>query len=185
MNKWLKYTHAHVPLSPAIGPAAANPRRSFPTPAKFPRRPNLTVLSEAIPLFYIGQNRHGFWVARDAEARNGGLFLRKESALRFAREKSKPGGCATMFLTEPVDLGIENQGSRFVEPITAFMDAAARRAPAVVAIFGVIATEWRKLVAEISHAFAGQRRNREAIERELFHGKYRLSSKDGDDLPVP
>jgi hypothetical protein len=44
---------------------------------------------------------------------------------------------------------------------------------------------WRKFVARISCALADERRNRTAIERELFHGEYRLSSKSDDDLPIP
>jgi hypothetical protein len=47
-----------------------------PSPAvNFLRRPDLSVLSEAIPLFYIAQNKLGFWVAREAEGRGGGVFF--------------------------------------------------------------------------------------------------------------
>jgi hypothetical protein len=45
--------------------------------------------------------------------------------------------------------------------------------------------EWRKLAAQMSRAVAGQRRNRAALERDLFAGQYFLSSKNDDDLPVP
>jgi hypothetical protein len=34
-------------------------RKTTKVPRKFPQRPNLHVLNEAIPLFYICQNRHG------------------------------------------------------------------------------------------------------------------------------
>jgi hypothetical protein len=67
---------------------------------KFPKRPDLTALSETIPLFYIGQDNRGFWVAREADGRCGGVFLLRRSAVRFAQQKSAPGGCATMFLDE-------------------------------------------------------------------------------------
>ena len=79
---------------------------------KLPQRPDATVLSESIPLFHIGRNKHGFWVAREADGRSGGLFLFKRSAIGFARKRSAPaGGCAIMILTEPFELDLENQGS--------------------------------------------------------------------------
>jgi len=49
---------------------------------------------------------------------------------------------------------------------------------------GTAVTQWRKLIARMSRALAEERRNRLAIERELFHGQYWLSSKSDDDLPV-
>ena len=147
-------------------------------------RPDSQVLSTAIPLFYIGQNMHGFWVVREAEGRNGGLFLRRQSALGFARD-CEPAGCATMFLGEPLELDVENEGNRLIAPITAAIEFTARRLPAVATFVGLAAIEWHKLVAEISRALAGERRNRAAIERELFHGEYRLISKNDDDLPIP
>src|ERR1700684_4193896 len=53
----------------------------------FPKRPDLTVLNETIPLFYIGQNKKGLWVVREAEGRSGGVFLFRRTAVRFAREQ--------------------------------------------------------------------------------------------------
>jgi hypothetical protein len=151
---------------------------------RLPMRPDCHVLSTAIPLFYIGQNKHGFWVVREAEGRNGGLFLRRQSALRFARD-SEPAGCATMFLGEPLELDVENEGGRLVAALTAAIEFTERRLPVVAAFVGLAVIEWHKLVAEISRALAGERRNRAAIERDLFHGEYRLSSKNDDDLPIP
>ena len=153
--------------------------------AGFPKRPDLSVLSETIPLFYIGQNRYGFWVAREAEGRSGGLFVCRRSAVRFARKRSEPAGYATMLLREPIDLDIENEGSRVVAALSSGIAVAARFAPGLVSFLGMAVAEWRKLVSEISRAFAGERRNRAAIEQELFRGQYRLSSKNDDDLPVP
>jgi hypothetical protein len=152
---------------------------------KFPRRPDLSILNESIPLFYVGQNRNGLWVVREAEGRSGGVFLLRRSARRFARKRSKLTGCATMFLNEPFELDIENQGGRFVVLLAAVVEVAARRAPALAAFVGMMAIEWRKLVAEIARAFSDDRRNRAALERELFRGEYTLSSKNDDDLPVP
>jgi hypothetical protein len=93
------------------------------TVAKFPRRPDSGILSESIPLFFIGRNKVGLWVAREAEGRTGGIFLFRESAMRFAGQHSLPSGCATMFLSERFELDVENRGN----PLVAWLDAALRR----------------------------------------------------------
>ncbi|MGA8496374.1 MAG: hypothetical protein WB764_12910 [Xanthobacteraceae bacterium] len=162
------------------GQGAATPRRPLaaPTTTQLPRRPDASVFSEAIPLFYIGRNKSGLWAAREAAGGSGGLFLLKQSAARFARRQSEPAGCAMMFLAEPFDLDVENRGGR----VAGLLAAAAKIA---VRLIGPAIAEWRKLVAEISNAFSSQRRHREAIERELFRGQYTLTSKNDDDLPVP
>jgi hypothetical protein len=152
---------------------------------QLPPRPDRSVLSDSIPLFFISRNQSGFWVAREADGRSGGLFLLKRSAARFARKKSSPGGCATMFVEQPLELDIPNQGSRLVAPLAAALDLAGRRLPGLVTFLGMVAAEWRKLVAQIARALASERRNREAIEKELFRGEYALVSKSDDDLPVP
>jgi hypothetical protein len=56
---------------------------------------------------------------------------------------------------------------------------------AFAAFVAAAISAWSKFVARISRALADERRNRAAIERELFHGEYRLSSKGDDDLPIP
>jgi hypothetical protein len=150
----------------------------------FPKRPDINILNETIPLFYIGQNRKGLWVVREAEGRSGGLFIFRRSAVRFAHEQSEASGCGLMFLNKPLELDIDNRGSDFVEPLAAAMDAAKRRTPRFAALVGMAVRQWRKLVAQISRAVAGERRNRAAVERELFHGQYRLLSKNDDDLPI-
>jgi hypothetical protein len=155
------------------------------TVINFPKRPDLTVLSQTIPLFYIARNKHGFWVSRDAEGQRGGIFLLRRSALRFARDGSAPAGCAMMFLSETLELDLENEGGRHAEIIAAGIDVMTRRAPQFAAFVAMAIAEWRKLVAQISRTFAGERRNRAAIERELFRGRYTLSSKNDDDLPIP
>ena len=90
-----------------------------------------------------------------------------------------------MFLYEEIELDTENEGDRLVEPIAAFIDLATRRTPKFATFVGMAIAEWRKLVAQIAGAFAGERRNRRAIERELFRGEYTLASKNDDDLPLP
>jgi hypothetical protein len=153
------------------------------TVIRFPR-PDASVLNETIPLFYIGQNNLGFWVAREAQGRCGGLFLVKSSAVRFARKKSAPAGCAIMIVPERLELDLGNQGSRIAESVAVAIDAAARHAPGCTAFIAAAWAEWRRLVAQISRALSSERRHREAIEHELFRHQYRLSSKNDDDLPI-
>ena len=169
------------------GQDAAAPRRPLAaaTTTELPRRPDASALSEAIPLFYIGRHKSGLWVVREAAGGGGGLFLFKQSAARFARRQSESAGCAMMFLAEPFDLDVENQGGRVAGLLAATSEVVARRAPLLVSFIGSAIAEWRKLVTEISNAFAGQRRHRDAIEKELFRGQYTLSSKNDDDLPIP
>jgi len=155
------------------------------TVIEFPKRPDLTVLSETIPLFYIARNAYGFWVARQADGACGGEFVLRRSAVRFARRKSAASGCGMMFLNETLELDVANEGSRLVAPIVAGIDFVTRRLPLLASFIGLAIAEWRKLAGQISRAVAGERRNREAIERELFHGEYTLSSKSDDDLPIP
>jgi hypothetical protein len=89
----------------------------------FPRRPSGGVLSESIPLFFIGRNGLGFWVAREAQGRTGGVFLFRRSALRFANRNCAPAGCATMALDARLELDVENQGN----PIASWLIAIASR----------------------------------------------------------
>lgn len=163
------------------------PRRPFAastTATQLPRRPDASALSEAIPLFYIGRNKNGLWVVREAEGRSGGLFFLKQSAVHFARRQSEPAGCAMMFLDEPIELDIADQGSRHAMPALA-AGRAARQTPSVVAVVGSVVAAWRKLIVRVSRSLASDRRNRAAIEKELFGGQYRLCSKNDDDLPLP
>lgn len=95
----------------------------------FPPRPDPRVLSASIPLFFIGRNKYGFWVARAAEGRVGGIFLMKRSALRFATKNSAPAGCATMFLSERFELDVENQGGVLAAGLDAMIRMIAASAP--------------------------------------------------------
>src|SRR5260370_12749005 len=58
------------------------------------------IVNEAIPAFFIGRNKEGFWVARDAKGQIGGIFLLQNSACSFARKNSRPARSATIFLSE-------------------------------------------------------------------------------------
>jgi hypothetical protein len=77
-------------------------------------RPGPEVIHESIPVFFIGRNRDGLWVARDAEGKLGGIFWRKESALRFAHRSAGPIGSATVFPQARFELDIENAGNPVV-----------------------------------------------------------------------
>jgi hypothetical protein len=104
-----------------LGTAAADRPSSAPlasdAPAKFERavtsfaRPGPDVLSRAIPVVFIGRNRAGLWVARDADGKFGGLFWRKASALHFARTNAGPAGCAALFPRARFELDLENHGN--------------------------------------------------------------------------
>jgi len=163
--------------------------------AQLPARPNSTVLNHSIPLFFIGRNRDGFWVAREAAGRCGGLFLFRRSAARFARKKSSPRGSAIMLVERTIELDIPNQGNQFVEPIATTTDWVRRRAPLVATSIGMAIAEWRKLDSRIAQGLSGHfrnreaiesdlYRNREAIENDLFRGEYKLVSKYDDELPI-
>ena len=77
------------------------------------------IVNEAIPTFFIGRNKEGFWVARDAKGRIGGIFLLENSALSFARRNSWPAGCATIFPSERFELDLENNGNPLVAHLLA------------------------------------------------------------------
>jgi hypothetical protein len=72
------------------------------------------IVSAAIPAFFIGRNRAGLWVAREANGRTGGLFLFKSSAIDFANRQSTPARCALVFPTGTFELDIENRGNPLV-----------------------------------------------------------------------
>lgn len=93
-------------------------------------------LSDAIPAFFIGRSREGFWVARDAKGRSGGLFLLERSAVLFARAQSEPTGCATIYPRERFELDLANQGNRFIPQIRWLVRLARRAQERIAAAFG-------------------------------------------------
>jgi hypothetical protein len=72
------------------------------------------IVSETIPAFFIGRNKQGLWVAREARGRTGGIFLFRNSALSFAKANTRPTGCATIFPSGTFELDLENKGNPFV-----------------------------------------------------------------------
>jgi hypothetical protein len=97
-------------------------------PAKFEhavtpfQRPGPDVVSEAIAVVFIGRNRDGFWVARDADGKFGGLFWRKDAALRFAKTNAGSAGCAALFPQTRFELDLENGGN----PLVTYLGTARR-----------------------------------------------------------
>jgi hypothetical protein len=166
-------------------PKSIKLRRSHAAPpavVNFPHRPDASIINESIPLFYIGQNEKGRWVVRESEGRSGGLFLFKQWAVRFARRQSEPFGCAIMFLAEPIELDIDSQG-RCAGPIPS-AKSSSHPLSSVGNFATAFAAVWRRFTAIVSRNIAAQRRNRAAIEMELFRGQYTLTSKQDDDLPL-
>ena len=94
-------------------------RDELPCTADSPfQRPGAEDLSEAIPVFFIGRNKAGHWVARGADGKSGGLFWCKQAAIRFARRSAWPARCATIFPADNIELDLENQGN----PLLAHID---------------------------------------------------------------
>jgi hypothetical protein len=84
------------------------------------------IVNEAIPAFFIGRNREGFWVVRDVKGRIGGIFLLENSALSFAKRNSWPAGCATIFPSERFELDLENKGNPLVAHLGPLIHLATR-----------------------------------------------------------
>lgn len=100
--------------------------QALPTPFQ-PLDPG--VVDASIPTFYVGRNRDGFWLARDAKGENGGAFLFKASALAYARRASQPHPCATILLSERFELDVENQGNpliSYLRPLLRLLNVAGR-----------------------------------------------------------
>jgi hypothetical protein len=106
------------------------------------------IVNDAIPAFFIGRNKEGFWVARDVKGQIGGIFLLENSALSFARRNSWPAGCATIFPSERFELDLENKGNPLAMQLGRLMQAAKPR--------------WRRMVAFIA-------RITQAVKHRLEH----------------
>ncbi len=113
-------------------------RRSIPTTtAAAPFRPlDPDIVNETIPAFFIGRNRQGFWVARDVNGRIGGIFLFESSAVSFARAKSGAAGCATIYLSEPFELDLENSGNSLAVRLASVIRLARRPRARIAALIG-------------------------------------------------
>jgi hypothetical protein len=96
-------------------------------------------VNEAIPAFFIGRNKEGFWVARGVKGDIGGIFLFEDSAISFARKNCQPGGCATIFPSDRFELDLENKGNPLVGPLGWLMRLARRPRQRMAALIGKMA----------------------------------------------
>jgi hypothetical protein len=97
------------------------------------------VVNASIPTFFVGRNRDGFWLARDARGENGGIFLFKSSAIAFVRRASGQAGCATIFPSERFELDVENQGNPLIDYLKPLLRLAMTGWRRAVAVTGRIA----------------------------------------------
>jgi hypothetical protein len=110
-------TYSEEFLGKATGERPSSAPLASDAPPKFEHavtsfvRPGPDVLSRTIPVVFIGRNRAGLWVARDADGKFGGLFWRKGSALHFAKTNAGPAGCAALFPRARFELDLENHGN--------------------------------------------------------------------------
>ena len=54
--------------------------------------------------FVIGQDAEGHWVAKDAQGREGGIFVSKEAALKHAAFQMGQGPDAVLQSNQPLSL---------------------------------------------------------------------------------
>jgi hypothetical protein len=94
------------------------------------------VVSDAIPAFFIGRNKEGFWVARDANGQIGGIFLFEDSAVSFARKSSLPAGCVTIYPAERFELDLDNSGNPLVVQIGLLMCLARHPRQQLASLIG-------------------------------------------------
>jgi hypothetical protein len=106
------------------------------------------IVNEAIPAFFIGRNKEGFWIARDVKGRIGGIFLLENSALSFAKKKRRPAGCATIFPSERFELDLENNGNPLVAHLGPLMRLATPHRRLAAAFI-------RKMAQAITRRFKG------------------------------
>ena len=167
-----------APAGHAAGPAKSKPTQPTMTT---PQRPDPSVVSRSIPLVYVGRNHDGFWVALDADSRIGGLFLFKSGALRFGHRRRHGVPGATMEMSQ-LELPGKNHGNPLVGCLATAKHAAARLLSKLAGPLEKPLAPVRKALAQFACVRASARIHRAAIERELYHDQYRISTKSDDDL---
>lgn len=137
----------------------------------FVQRPDSKILNDAIPLFAIGRNKAGLWVARDCDGPAGNVFWSKGAAVRFARKTHGSEGCALMFVANGLEL---DQSSSQTARCHNSMKTMIARA------VGAIRMQVRKFLSACKES----KKIRDLIESELYRNQYRYRSKSDDDLPI-
>ena len=152
--------------------------------APWPERPAASVLSKSIPLFFISRDSDGFWIACEADFRIGGIFFSQRSAFRFAEHCSEPARCATMTLSGPHSLDIENRGNQLVSRLRPLRRSVRRFGSRLRVLASTTYAAARRTVARWSRAYMEDRLLRAAMEVELYRSRYKHSNKNDDDLPI-
>jgi hypothetical protein len=67
-----------------------------------PRIPQSTFASA--PRFLVGQDERGNWIAMDAEKREGGIFVSREAALKYAAAETGHGAGRVVATQKRLDL---------------------------------------------------------------------------------
>jgi hypothetical protein len=110
------------------------------------------IVNEAIPAFFIGRNKEGFWVARDVKGQIGGIFLLENSAVSFARRNSQPSGCATIYPSGRVELDLENNGNPFAVRLGSMMRLTKRPRRRIAALIARMAEVVKRRLSDF-HVF--------------------------------
>jgi hypothetical protein len=98
------------------------------------------IISDEIPAFFIGRNKEGFWIARDAKGQIGGIFLLENSAVSFAKTNSQPAGCATIFPSGRIELDLENNGNPLAVQLGSLVRLTMRLRQRMAAFIGKMTT---------------------------------------------
>lgn len=144
-------------------------------------RPHWSILNDSIPMFLIGRNRAGFWVACDSDGACRGEFSSKASAVAFAQQQSAPRGCALMFVTQPLEAD-----SAALESETSGLQPAAKEGPVTTITHFIVAAfvKTGTFLGHVVNAIVEAREQKALIETQLYRGRYKHSSKFDDDLPI-
>jgi hypothetical protein len=119
----------------ASGVEGAGPRASIrsggPLPSGHPKsvRPDANALDPNIPLFLIGKSKDGFWVAREENGRAGGTFFTERGARHFAQRWASPRGCASVAVSDPIELESRDDGNVLISLIRDLKSKGANRIP--------------------------------------------------------
>ncbi len=110
------------------------------------------IVNDAIPAFFIGRNKEGFWVARDVKGQIGGIFLLENSAVSFARRNSRPAGCATIYPHDRIELDLENKGNPFAVYLVSVLRLTKRPRRRIAALIARMRQAVKRRLGDF-HAF--------------------------------
>jgi hypothetical protein len=82
------------------------------------------------PLFLVGKDSHGNWVARDQSGLCGGLFVGRDEALKFARAENGNRPQAIVMVDDVLELDMGVTPPRPSRSLIGAVSAAKRTKPA-------------------------------------------------------